>query len=290
MEVAVNLVKAFTRNVTDGNPAGVVLNPPDLSIDQMKMISQRLQVSETAFVNPGNSADYMVRFFSPITEVNLCGHATISAFTVIGEKLISKNHDDIIIKQDTKAGILPVQLFFKDNSMDYVLMKQNEPIIEPVDYKIKTLSSMLNTPVDCFSTRFLKARVSTGLFTLPICVHSLKDLEKMTPDFEKMKTFCKNQGVGSLHVFSFETYDKDSLYHARNFAPLYGINEDPVTGTANGAVCSYLRHNNYLSSEEMICEQGDIIKKKGRVKVRINNRGVWVGGSAIIKERKTLDV
>lgn len=61
------------------------------------------------------------------------------------------------------------------------------------------------------------------------------------------------------------------MYHARNFAPVYGVNEDPVTGTANGAVSSYLVKHKIIGKNNFICEQGDIIGRPGRVFVEIRN-------------------
>lgn len=78
------------------------------------------------------------------------------------------------------------------------------------------------------------------------------------------------------------------MYHARNFAPIYGVNEDPVTGTANGAVCSYLVRNRIVSEKNLLCEQGDIIGRPGRVFVEIRGNSVKVGGRAKIVEEKEI--
>jgi PhzF family phenazine biosynthesis protein len=100
----------------------------------------------------------------------------------------------------------------------------------------------------------------------------------MKPDFNKVKNLCQILDVGSIHVFTFDTIDESSVYHARNFAPVYGINEDPVTGTANGAVCAYLKDCNRFNKSHVVCEQGDIMGKPGRVIVDLSKDNVWVGG------------
>jgi len=94
--------------------------------------------------------------------------------------------------------------------------------------------------------------------------------------------------VGSFHLFTFWTIEPRSVYHARNFAPVYTVNEDPVTGTANGAVCSYLLKNKIIGERNLICEQGDIIGKPGRVYVEINGNIVKVGGRAKIVQEKEI--
>jgi PhzF family phenazine biosynthesis protein len=91
-------------------------------------------------------------------------------------------------------------------------------------------------------------------------------------------------------VFTFETIEPESAYHARNFAPVYGINEDPVTGTANGAVSNYLKKHHLINDKKIICEQGDIIGRPGRVIVEIDENTVRVGGCATIVEERTMTV
>ena len=91
MKVKVLKINAFTDKPDGGNPAGVLLNSPDLSDKQMANISKELNVSETAFVFPSDKADFKVRFFPPEIEVDLCGHAIIATFFTMGLKgLFSK--------------------------------------------------------------------------------------------------------------------------------------------------------------------------------------------------------
>jgi len=289
MEIQTLKVNSFTSIRTGGNPAGVVLQPEGLSIAQMKRISQLLQVSETAFLFSSDVADYNVRFFSPAVEVDLCGHATIAAFTVLGKQKYNGTNKVIELTQETKAGILPVRLYFTENGdLDYVLMQQQNPVFEPVSFDYTLLADILSISVNQIRSDLPQERVSTGLFTLPVCVSSFSVLKDMKPDFNRVKRFCRKHQIGSLHVFTFDTVEKDSLYHARNFAPLYAIDEDPVTGTANGALCSYLRHHHLTSLKQIKCEQGDIIGKTGRVKISFIDDEVWVGGNAVIKDSKVI--
>ncbi|MFW6119982.1 MAG: PhzF family phenazine biosynthesis protein, partial [Petrotogales bacterium] len=82
----VKKVNAFTDLIYGGNPAGVVLNPPWLKNEQMKQVTKKLAVSETAFVFPSRKAEFKLRFFSPELEVDLCGHATIATFFTLAEE------------------------------------------------------------------------------------------------------------------------------------------------------------------------------------------------------------
>ena len=287
----VKRVNAFTETLRGGNPAGVVTDSPELTEYQMKYITKTLSVSETAFVFPSNVADYKIRFFSPTLEVDLCGHATIATFFIMAQEGIFGDVDEkITVDQETKAGILPVDIYFKDGNVEKVMMTQRNPILKGIHLNRKKIAKSLNVETSEIDRSLPEQIVSTGLFTLPVCVKSFDTLQAMKPDFDEVKAICKNIGVGSFHVFTFETIEKTSAYHARNFAPIYGINEDPVTGTANGAVCSYLYKNKILKKKNLVCEQGDIIGRSGRVFVEIDNNFVKVGGKARLVEEKEIKI
>jgi PhzF family phenazine biosynthesis protein len=197
---------------------------------------------------------------------------------------------DTILTQETKAGIFPIDITFNDvGKIDNVMMTQAKPTIKDIYLDISIISDSLNISKDIIDESLPKQIVSTGLFTLPICVTSFKKLKEIKPNFEKIKKICIQLGVGSYHLFTFDTIESDSLYHSRNFAPLYGINEDPVTGTANGAVCSYLFSNRIIKNRNVICEQGDIINRPGRVFVEIGKYNVKVGGKAKKVEERKID-
>ena len=290
MKINVKKVNAFTESLEGGNPAGVVLDLPDLTDEQMKHVSRVLSVSETAFVFPSRKADYKIRFFSPDVEVNLCGHATIATFFTMALEGIFSQNINTVITQETKAGVLPVDIYFSDETVDRVMMTQTTPRYKDICLDISILADSLNISVDEIDDSLPKQIVSTGLFTLPLCVKSFDILKAINPDFKKIKKLCSRFGVGSFHLFTFDTVESDSIYHARNFAPVYGVNEDPVTGTANGAVCSYLIKNKIVKDRNLICEQGDIMGRPGRVFVEIDRDGVKVGGKAKIVEEREISV
>ena len=287
----VKKVNAFTETLYGGNPAGVVTDSPDLTENQMKYITKTLSVSETAFVFPSNVADYKVRFFSPKLEVDLCGHATIATFFIMAQEGIFKDVEEkMTVDQETKAGILPVDIYFKEGNVERVMMAQRKPTLKGIHLDRRKLAKSLHVEESEIDSSTPEQIVSTGLFTLPVCVKSFNTLRSMKPDFDVVKEICNDIGVGSFHVFTFETMEETSAYHARNFAPMYGINEDPVTGTANGAVCSYLYKNKILKKKNLVCEQGDIIGRSGRVFVKVDNTIVKVGGKARLVEEKEIKV
>jgi PhzF family phenazine biosynthesis protein len=196
---------------------------------------------------------------------------------------------NIVVKQETKAGILPVDIEFSDpDKVKRVMMTQGKSIYKNISLNISIIADSLNISIEEIDDSLPKQAVSTGLFTLPICIKSFDILKSIKPNFEKIKEICNKYNFGSYHLFTFETIEPRSVYHARNFCPVYGINEDPTTGTANGAVCSYLLKNKIIHETNLVCEQGDIIGRPGRVFVEINGNIVKVGGRAKIVGEKEI--
>ncbi len=96
---------AFTTDPSGGNPAGVWLGEQLPEAAEMRDIARRVGYSETAFLAPGGDASYKVRYFSPVAEVPFCGHATIAAGVVLGEKRGPGSYDF-----ETAAGLVLVDV------------------------------------------------------------------------------------------------------------------------------------------------------------------------------------
>lgn len=280
MKTPFYVVNAFTDKPFKGNPAGVVLESDKLSNETMQKIAAELKFSETAFVMDSQKADYKVRFFTPKKEVDLCGHATIATFHVMNkEGILRKNK----IKMETKAGILNIEIKGKE-----VYMEQAKPVFKEVKIAREKIAEALGIDKSEIANLPIEA-VSTGLFSLNVPIKSLQAMQNMKPDFDKIKEICIETGVGAFFVFTFETVNKDCLIHARCFAPLYGINEDPVTGTANGALGAYLARHGLLENKTYKAEQGYEIGREGIVSVEVNEK-VKIGGKACITVKGKIEV
>lgn len=287
-KVHVKKVNAFTDSKNGGNGAGVVFNSPDLTSDQMSKVTKELKVSETAFLFPSKEADFSVKFFTPTIEVDLCGHATIASYFVHG--LENPDDKNKTITQKTNVGVLAVDQYFSNGIIEKVMMTQGKPVMKDIPLELSEVADILNISKDQIDSSFPTQKASTGIFCLPICIKNFETLKNMKPDFGKVEHFCRQIDVGGVFVFSFKTLQPESLYHGRCFCPVYGVNEDPTTGTANGAVCAYLVKNNIVDEGEFVCEQGDIIGRPGRVMVEVKDDVVKVGGRAIVVEELTIDV
>ena len=279
MEVPFYVANAFTNKPFKGNPAGIVLEADLLNEEQMQKIASELKCSETAFLMKSEKADYKLRYFSPIKEVDLCGHATIATFYTLFKEVRLKEKE---IKVETKAGIIGIEIG------DKIYMEQLEPVFKEVEINKEEIAESLGIEENKIGDLPIEA-VSTGLFSLNIPIKDLETMQKMKPNFNKIREICLKLGAGSFFVFTFETIDKSCFIHARCFAPLYGVNEDPVTGTANAALAAYLKKNNLLMKNEYKAEQGYELGREGIIWVKINDK-IKVGGEACIVMKGKIEI
>jgi trans-2,3-dihydro-3-hydroxyanthranilate isomerase len=302
-EIDVYQVDAFTDVLFGGNPAGVVPDAGGLSEDTMQKIAREMNLSETAFVvdtRGKGTADFDVRFFTPLSEVDLCGHATIGAFWLLAEMgRIPPGEDEIRTTQSTKAGILPVDVAFGcEGTPSRVMMTQVPPMFlgEATADEIAELEVMLGAPKGCIM-EFGRARpqvVSTGLPDLITPVSSREALLSMRPNMAALTDFCNERKIISVHCFSMETIDPRATVHCRDFSPAVGVPEESATGTASGATGGYLVRNGLVSPADPVtritCEQGHILRRPSTIHVEVtlanshdpsSITSVRVGGSAV---------
>lgn len=286
MRVKVYTLNSFAKITNGGNPAGVVLDSEELSEGDMQKIAASLNYSETAFVQKSQKADYKLRFFTPNREVDLCGHATVAAFFLMASKGMIGFGD---YTQETKAGILNVENR-KDNKifMDQTLPKFYE-IIEK-----REIAQSLNISEDIIMSNLPVQVVSTGLKDIFIPISSLKELELIRPDLDKVAEVSRKYGATGYHLFTLET-KYASTVNCRNFAPLYDIPEEAATGTSSGALSCYLFKNGIVTekaAENLIFEQGYSMGRPSEIRASLSIKNgeiirVKVGGSASdIKEKK----
>lgn len=284
--IEIPLVKAFTQNKDLGNPAGVIFDAENLTEEQRIHIAGTLGFSESAFVSGSDSADFKVDFYTPTQRVALCGHASIATFYALVQegKITFDDSEEVEVTQETQAGILKVRCR-KDG---LISMEQSKPVFHPENaYSIEEIAKLLgisssdiNGPIQL---------VSTGSPKLIIPVTSLQVLESVKPDLEAMVEFCQKTEVRGFYPFTTETKE-GSDFHARQFNPFAGINEDPITGVAAGALGAYAVKHNLLNKNTLVIEQGYVMNKGGKMYVTVDGDKVTVGGYATIFDKEQIDI
>ena len=281
--VDVYVTSAFSKNNSGGNKAGVVIDRPDLTPGQMREVAKALGYSETAFLSNSSTADFKLQYFTPTEEVPLCGHATIASFSTLRLLNMLKKQNYTI---ETKAGILNIQI--KEDGL--IFMEQNCP----------AYFNVLNSDIfadcirkDAIDNNFPIQIVSTGLKDIMLPVASRKKLEELHPNFEMIAKLSREKEVVGIHAFTL-TQGADITAVCRNFAPLYGIDEESATGTSSCALACYL-FRYYEKKSQYIFEQGHNLGKISRIAVNIAYHedvidAVYVGGYGYLICKKTLSV
>ena len=278
------LVDAFTEEPLSGNPAGLVPRADGLTDAQMQAVAAELGASETAFLRPDDDADRRIRYFTPTTEVDLCGHATMAshAFLHAEGDLEPGTHT-----LATNVGVLEIEV----ESDGRVWMTQADPEVRAVDgtgdgevvVDRDRVAEALGIDADALDVDDLPlAYASTGLPFLVVPVRLLSDLGGAEPDLAAVEAISEAVGSVGIYAFTFDTLEGDSTLHGRMWAPAAGVPEDPVTGTASGATGAYLREFDAFDAmpEVMIFEQGHFVDRPGRVFVRVGEE-VRVGGYGV---------
>ncbi len=297
MDVTVLLVDAFTTTVGKGNRAGVVLAAEGLDARQMQAIAAYVGVSETAFVLPPDTpassvpagipvgpdgADMRVRFFTPTVEVPVCGHATIATHFALAEArgITEANH-----AMDTGAGRMPVLIGRDAAGRVQVAMTQGEPqlgrALDVAD--VTAIAAALRIPVEAVRTDIPTQYVSTGSQTVILPLRDTNTLHDMQPDFGALTALAPRVGT-TIYAFALADPEADYLIDGRCFAPSEGIDEDPVTGMANGPAGVYLAAHGLLPREETlsyVARQGYAMGKEGFVEVTVYRFGEAVVAAQI---------
>ena len=285
-------IDSFTKELFKGNPAGVVLNADGLSEEQMQMIARELNNSETAYLFPpdGNDCDGVRRYFTPNTEVPICGHATIAAMYV---KAIEGNLSSAVFRMRTKIGVLPFEIIKTPNDYKVVMTQGKIEFETPFEGELKEkILKGLGLNENDLDDRCPIQTVSTGHSKVMIGIKNREKLNSLFPNFIALSELSKIINCNGYFVFTFDSDSKDILTYGRMFAPAIGINEDPVTGNANGPLGAYLVYHKLVdTSKSEFCfkgKQGEAINRLGTIEVKVkieNNKPVMVeiaGEAAIV--------
>jgi PhzF family phenazine biosynthesis protein len=292
-------VDAFTTEPFAGNPAGVVLDARGLTDSAMRNIARELNLSETAFVLPptAKGADIQVRWFTPEIEVPLCGHATVAGFHALAQEGMHgmKKPGSYHFRVQTKSGILGVLV---DKKYSGTIVEFQLPLPRFQVQKHVPASLIESLGIKSGDVHHDLPFVKQSYLYLP--VKRLATMKALEPDISRLHRILKSTRTLGISVFTLQTIDRSSAVHSRFFAPEAGIVEDPVTGSANGPLGVYLYQyalpRDYPVASfvlpdgriEFVGEQGDEIKRKGRVKIRLRVTGHGVKQVSIAGEAVTI--
>ena len=259
MQLEINVVDAFTDTVFKGNSAAVIITDNCLADKLMQSIAFENNLSETAFIVRDDDGIYHIRWFSPLTEIAFCGHATLASAFV----LFNKNPDVETIKFYAKAvGILTiVQTDDGKIQMDFPNTKP-EKVKEIPDSLLAGLSV---APVEVYKN-------TQAYFVI---YNAEADVLNVTRDNEQLKQLAPLNVVVTCQATSADYKDYDFI--SRYFWPANGGDEDPVTGSVHTGLAPLWAER--LGKDELIAYQAS--KRGGILNCVVAGDRVLISGNAV---------
>ena len=250
MKLQMYQIDAFTNNIFEGNPAAVCPLDEWLSDDLMLKIANENNLSETAFFVKEKDF-YRIRWFTPISEVDMCGHATLASAYVIFKVL---NYKDDTIIFNSKSGILKVKNIDNKFEMDFpiqTIQKCNTPNI--------IIKAFNKIPLECYKS-----------MDYIVVFKYESDIVNLEPNFEMLKELDLR---GVIVTVQSKSYD----FITRCFFPKYGVNEDPVTGSAFTQLVPYWskKFNKDMFRAKQISKRG------GEVFCKLDDNRIKISGYAV---------
>ena len=250
MELNIYQIDAFSSAVLKGNPAAVILLDKWLPDDVLQAIANENNLSETVYVVK-NEDRFNIRWFTPLSEVELCGHATLAVAFVLFHEL-GYPHD--VIYFDSLSGELKVEKLGDWLELDF-------PVQAPVECEspLNLLKAFAEKPKVC-----LKAKDYIVVF------ESERQIIQAKPNYSLLTDL-------GLRGVAITAQSQSCDFITRFFAPKYGINEDPVTGSAFTQLAPYWA--SVMKKQQFSAKQ--VSSRGGEVKCRLQGDRVKIAGQAV---------
>ena len=274
-------VNAFTAGASKGNPAAYLMTQQPLTAREMLSIGRGHKgfVSEVVFCEPSACADVKLTYYSSECEVDFCGHGTVATMY----DLIS-TREDLLRKPEVRVetnrkGVLTVYNRVKEEGAVYITAPKAVDL--PCKPDRTRMAQALGISPDAIRADLQPDVIDAGLRTLIVPIADLDTEIRTWPDLGTLKTFCEDNEIDILLLFSMQVSDPAFKAHTRVFAPRFGYLEDPATGSGNSAFANYLLKNGLWDGAPIAVEQGGEDVVYNRVNLALRGGEVLFGGSAV---------
>ncbi len=272
MEHRFYTLDVFTNSRFEGNPLAVFTDGDSLSNDQMQAIAREMNLAETVFVQKPTDERALarLRIFTTQQELKLAGHPVVGTWFLLAELgVVPAQEGGVHIMQETGAGVLPVEIRFKDGRPQRVTMTQTEAAFRPIKFKKAALAKALGLAPKDLDPHLDPECVSTGIFNLMVPLRNRAALGKIAMNmFELRKLLGKNATMA--YCFALGGHGK---VFSRGMLP-WEIYEDPATGSAAGSLGAYLvRHGKLAPGHTLFILQGEEMGRPSHIEVEVTQSG-----------------
>ena len=251
----ISQVDAFASKPFSGNPAAVCVLPEPRPDGWMQDVAREMNLSETAFLRPRPADGFDLRWFTPMVEVDLCGHATLASAHVLWEQGFLPRATPV--RFHTRSGLLTATA-----RGEWIEIDLPAEAAQPVDPPADLIEALGVEPTYLGRNRF----------DYVVEIASEAGVRALAPDFHRLGTI-ETRGVIVTARTSGGAYD----FVSRFFAPAVGVDEDPVTGSAHCCLGPYWQK--HLGQDTFTAFQASA--RGGVVRVLVAGDRVRLGGQAI---------
>lgn len=255
-------VDAFSERPFSGNPAAVCLLSEPRDDDWMQSVAAEMNLAETAFLVRRAAGGYDLRWFTPLVEVDLCGHATLASAHVLWEQ-----------RREDRAQ--PLQFYTRSGRLTALCRRDDGIQRIEMDFPSQAATAC-EAPEGLLEPLHLEATdvqwVGRNSTDYLVALASEEAVRHVAPNFGRLAQ-VPARGV----IVTAQTPDADYDFVSRFFAPAAGIDEDPVTGSAHCCLGPYWTTR--VGTAELIGYQAS--RRGGFVGVRVARERVWISGRAV---------
>lgn len=272
MEHRFYTLDVFTTTRFQGNPLAVFTDGDSLNNDQMQAIAREMNLAETVFVQkPTNErALAKLRIFTTQQELRLAGHPVVGTWFLLAELgVVPAQEGGVHIMQETGAGILPVEIRFKDGRPQRVTMTQTEAIFRTIKFRKAALAKALGLAPKDFHPQLEPELVSTGIFNCMVPLRNRAALGKIAMNVSDLR---KLLGKSATMAYCFALGGNGKGF-SRGMLP-WEIYEDPATGSAAGSLGAYLvRYGKLDPGHTLNILQGEEMGRPSHIEVEVSQSG-----------------
>jgi trans-2,3-dihydro-3-hydroxyanthranilate isomerase len=272
MERRFYTLDVFTNTRFEGNPLAVVTDGDGLTDGVMQAIAREMNLSETVFVQKPTEDNALarLRIFTTREELKLAGHPVIGTWFLLAELgVVPAQEGGVHVTQQTGAGLLPVEIRFKDGRPQRVTMTQVEAAFRSVKVNKKALAATLGLTTKDFDPKLEPEYVSTGIFNLMVPLRNRAVLGKISMNMGDLR---KVLGKNGTMAYCF-TGGSDGKAFSRGMCP-WEIYEDPATGSAAGSLGAYLvKHGKLTAAHSLSILQGEEMGRPSHIEVEVTQKG-----------------